>query len=186
MATTYFKRYRMEVDLRVRRFVPPDLPSGYRLLPWDVGLLEAHAEAKFQSFRGEIDAAVFPCLGDAAGCLRLMREIAEKDGFLPGATWLLGYAPPGAGRIDFCGTVQGIRDRGGMGAIQNLGIAPDHRDRGLGSLLMHRALEGFRRAGLKAAFLEVTAQNEAAIRLYRRLGFLRARTVYKSAEVACS
>jgi ribosomal protein S18 acetylase RimI-like enzyme len=183
---TYFKRYRMEIDLRTRAFAPPETPHGYHLLAWDATLLEAHAEAKYQSFKSEIDANVFPCLGDASGCLRLMREIVEKDGFLPGATWLLGYGPPLLSRMQFCGTVQGIRDRNGMGAIQNLGIMPDHRGHGLGTILMHRALEGFRRAGLKGAFLEVTAQNEAAIRLYRRLGFIRARTVYKSVEVAYS
>jgi hypothetical protein len=48
------------------------------------------------------------------------------------------------------------------------------------------ALEGFRRAGLRRAFLEVTAQNEGAIKLYRRLGFWKARTVYKAVEVAYS
>ena len=32
--------------------------------------------------------------------------------------------------------------------------------------------------------LEVTAQNDAAVRLYRRLGFLRRKTVYKAVECA--
>ena len=34
-----------------------------------------------------------------------------------------------------------------MGAIQNLGIVPEHRGRGLGSVLMMKALNGFRRVG---------------------------------------
>ena len=33
---------------------------------------------------------------------------------------------------------------------------------------------------MKRALLEVTAQNEGAIRLYRRLGFRRRKTVYKA------
>jgi hypothetical protein len=158
--------------------------AGYELLAWDDSLLEAHAEAKFLSFRAEIDANVFPCLGDFAGCLRLMSEIARKDGFLPGATWLVAHRATGRSEPQYCGTIQGIRDHNGMGAVQNLGITPDHRGQGLGSCLLLRALEGFQQAGLSRAFLEVTAQNDLAIRLYQRLGFSKARTVYKAVEVA--
>jgi hypothetical protein len=49
---------------------------------------------------------------------------------------------------------------------------------------MYKALGGFQRAGLQRAFLEVTAQNHGAIRLYQRIGFSKARTVYKAVEVA--
>jgi GNAT superfamily N-acetyltransferase len=180
MGLTYFKRFRMEIDLG--GFPRPEhrLPAGYRFIPWRSDLLPAHAEAKYNSFRSEIDANVFPCLGDYDGCVRLMQEISHKDGFLPEATWLVVYDN---GCSEFCGTIQGIRDRSGMGAIQNLGIVPEHRGRGLGSCLMYKSLEGFRRAHLCRAYLEVTAQNDGAIKLYRRLGFVKSRTVYKAVEV---
>jgi ribosomal protein S18 acetylase RimI-like enzyme len=48
---------------------------------------------------------------------------------------------------------------------------------------MAKALDGFRREGLPRCFLEVTAQNESAIRLYQRLGFVTSRTVYKAVEI---
>ena len=83
---------------------------------------------------------------------------------------------------EFCGTVQGIRDVSGLGAIQNLGIAPEHRNGGLGTILLFHALQGFRRAGIGRVYLEVTAQNEGALRLYRRLGFVTVKTVYKAVE----
>ena len=51
---------------------------------------------------------------------------------------------------------------------------------------MLKALEGFKRAGLVRAYLEVTSQNDGAIRLYRRLGFSKVRTVYKVIEAAYS
>jgi len=92
---------------------------------------------------------------------------------------LMGDSEP----LEYCGTIQGMRDRSGMGAVQNLGIVPGHRGRGLGTALLHSALAGFGQAGLTKAFLEVTAQNDGAIKLYRRLGFRRARTVYKAVEV---
>src|SRR5262249_13870611 len=86
--------------------------------------------------------------------------------------------------VTYCGTVQGVVDRNGLGAIQNLGIVPEYRGRGLGTALMQQALAGFQRAGFRRGFLEVTAQNSSAVQLYKRLGFSRARTVYKVSEVA--
>ncbi|HTQ39127.1 MAG TPA: GNAT family N-acetyltransferase [Pirellulales bacterium] len=235
MGLTYFKRFRMEIDLRGRDFSAPPLPVGYHFVPWASSRLEAHAEAKYHSFRDEIDSNVFPCLGDFAGCLRLMEEIAAKPGFLPEATWLVAHTDDDVrfdGQIDFsrmnhvsvagicetdtndgygassrnvvpirrdnlrllngnsntamhyCGTVQGVFDRSGMGAIQNLGVVPEYRGLGLGTALMQQALAGFQKAGIKRAFLEVTAQNSGAVRLYKQLGFARSRTVYKVSEVA--
>lgn len=185
MSLTYFKRYRMEIDLLAGPFPKPKLPAGFRLVPWRAALLETHAETKYLCFRHELDANVFPCLGDYEGCLRLMREIAGRDGFLADATWLVAHDRP-LTTAEYCGTIQGVRDRNGVGAIQNLGVVPEYRELGLGSVLMLRALAGFQAAGLTRAYLEVTAQNEGAIRLYRRLGFQKARTVYKAVEVAYS
>jgi ribosomal protein S18 acetylase RimI-like enzyme len=177
----YFKRYRMEIVLAGRDLVPPRAPDGYRFEPWTPAMLEAFAEAKYLSFHGEIDANVFPCLGEMEGCRRLMREITRKPGFLPETTWLLTYARSARQR-EFCGTVQGIRDGSGLGAIQNVGITPEHRNRGLGSILLCYALLGFRQAGINRVYLEVTSQNDGAIRLYRRLGFVTLKTVYKAVE----
>ncbi len=173
---SYFKRFRMELDLDRMPPVPP-LPEGYVLYPWAPTLLKEHAEALYSSFHGTIDAMVFPSLGDQTGCYHLMTEITRKPGFLAGATWLL------ASPKEWVGTVQGICNLNGLGAIQNLGIAPGYRGRGLGGRLLLEALEGFRRAGLRQATLEVTAQNEGAVRLYRRLGFRRIKTLYKAVAV---
>lgn len=186
MGLTYFKRYRMEAELSGREVAPLPVPWGYRLLAWDPGLLDAHSQVKFLSFRDEIDANVFPCFQEFAGCRRLMQEISRKPGFIPEATWLAVHVGRESEKIEYCGTVQGIRDRQGAGGIQNLGITPPHRNRGLGSCLMLHALSGFRRAGAKRAHLEVTAENSGAIRLYQRLGFVTVKTIYKAVEVACS
>jgi len=178
----YFKRYRMEIDLMGRDLSRAAPPQGYCFLPWDSSLLEAYALAKYRSFRDEIDANVFPCLGNLAGCRRLMTEISHKPGFLPEATWLAECLSNGRRAPEYCGTVQGIRDRPGLGAIQNLGITPEHRDAGLGTRLLFRALQGFRQAGIERVYLEVTSQNDGAIRLYRRLGFATVKTVFKAVE----
>ncbi|MBX7166888.1 MAG: GNAT family N-acetyltransferase [Pirellulales bacterium] len=183
MALKYFKRYRMEIELPGRDLTLPPLPECYRVVAWKPTLVDEHARTKYLSFRTEIDANVFPCLGEHDGCQRLMREIVRKTGFLPGATWLMAYEPDGPGDPEYCGTIQGICDHTGLGAVQNLGVVPEHRGRNLGTALLMAALNGFRAAGLRRAFLEVTAQNDGAIRLYRRLGFAKVRTVYKAAEI---
>lgn len=177
MASTYFKRFRMEADLLIPRRLPV-LPEGYRLVAWNEALLDAHARTKYRSFCDEIDAVVFPCLGDLEGCRRLMREIRRKPGFLAEATWLIArvVAPS---QHSWCGTIQGVVDKQGTGMIQNVGVVPGHRGIGLGTLLVLQAMAGFGRAGLRKASLEVTAENTSAAQLYRRLGFRRARTVYK-------
>jgi ribosomal protein S18 acetylase RimI-like enzyme len=199
MGVTYFKRFRMEIDLTAprggdgrsagadfsdRARFDGALPDNYFFIGWDPVLLDAHVDVKFRSFHFEIDAHVFPCLAERGGCRRLMWDISHRDGFLPEATWLIGHRPVGRRDVEYCGTVQGIRDRFGWGSVQNLGVTPEHRGRGLGSHLLAAALAGFRRHRLERAFLEVTAQNEGALRLYQRLGFRKTRTVYKAVEVA--
>ena len=88
MGVMYFKRYRMEIRLHPGLLTALDLPVGYRLLAWHPDLLPAHAETKCRSFVTEIDANVFPCLVEMAGCHRLMHDISMKGCFQPGATGL--------------------------------------------------------------------------------------------------
>ena len=245
MESAYFKRFRMEFDLtRVR--LGPDLPVGFRMVRWNAALMDAHARTKFHCFRDEIDAIVFPCLGDLEGCRRLMREISNKAGFSPCATWLVarggtpadphqpgtshgvlesqppsrgvlepassrgvlepassrgvleqassrGVLEPASSRgvlepapsrcvLEWCGTIQGVVDAEGCGSIQNVGVVPSLRGLGLGSCLIEQALAGFQRLGLRRAFLEVTADNKSAVRLYHRLGFHTVRTIYKTID----
>ncbi|MBN1395355.1 MAG: GNAT family N-acetyltransferase [Pirellulales bacterium] len=184
MNLVYYKRFRMEIGLSGQSLTPNPLPEGYFFLPWEESLLDCFAMAKYLSFRDEMDTHVFPCLADFAGCRRLMNEIAGKPGFLPEATWLLVYREDRGGRVEYCGTVQGVRDEHGFGAIQNLGVAVEHRRRGLGTSLLLRSLDGFRRRGVRRVFLDVTAENSAAVRLYRKIGFNTNRIVYKTVETA--
>jgi GNAT superfamily N-acetyltransferase len=171
-SVNYFKRYKMEADLR--SLPSPRLPEDFSFAAWSYELLDVHAEMLFGSFHQEIDAQVFPSLGDRQGSLCLMIEMTRKRGFLPEATWLL------LGPLGPCGTVEALRERDGIGSIQNLGILPGWRGRRLGAALLLQALHGFRQAGLSRALLEVTAQNEPASRLYRSLGFRRTKTLYKA------
>ena len=82
----------------------------------------------------------------------------------------------------YVGTVQGVADLGPIGAIQNVGVLRMYRGLGLGRALVRRALAGFHQAGLRQAYLEVTAENVPAVQLYRNVGFRRAKTLYKAID----
>ncbi|TWU26183.1 Acetyltransferase YpeA [Novipirellula galeiformis] len=183
MGLTYFKRFRMEFDLLSSAIAELPTPAGFELIPFSEDLIRDHATAKYRSFREELDANVFPCLGRRDGCLSLMREISGRISFIPEATWLIQYQPTPSARPEPIGTIQGLQFEG-WGAIQNVGVAPEHRGRGLGSILLAHAAAGFRSVGLSQMHLEVTTDNTAAVRLYERFGFRRAQVVYKAAEVA--
>lgn len=181
---TYFKRHRMERDLLHLEATVP-LPPGYWWRSWHDSLIDVHAEVKFLSFQNDLDSIVFPSLGHLAGCSELMRAIRYQERFCAAATWLIVDADatadtPAGGCV---GTVQGLLDSRGCGAIQNLGVLPERRGQGLGRALLLQALAGFVRVGANRAMLEVTARNETAIRMYRSVGFRNARTLYKGVAV---
>ena len=122
---TYFKRYRMELDLRLPR-PRVELPRGFRWEPWSPDLLDAHAHVKYRCFVNETDSLVFPCLSHLGGCRDLMKAIATRPGFCPAATWLVCCDG------ERVGTVQGLLDTGRGGSIQNLGVLAEYRGLGLG------------------------------------------------------
>lgn len=183
MSLAYYKRFRMVYDLTRATVTPSVLPDGYVWTPWEMGQEDRHALVKFHSFRDEIDSEVFECLGDYHGCYQLMKDIALQTGFLPDATWLITI--PGSTGYEDCGTIQGVSVSETTGCIQNVGIVPTHRGLGLGRALVERCLQGFQTAGMKRVTLEVTATNNAAVELYRTVGFVVTRTMFRQIDLEC-
>lgn len=157
-------RVRMELELP-GTLPAPRLPDGFYWVPWDDRLLSLHAEVHFQAFADCIDRRLFSSFNDRAACWYLLNELRRAPSFLPEASWLIGH-PTGC-----CATIQCSRD-GHFGSVQNVGVLPRFRGRGLGEAILLQALWCFREQGLTAACLEVTAENTAACRLYERLGFV--------------
>jgi ribosomal protein S18 acetylase RimI-like enzyme len=165
------------------------------MMPWASSLIRDHGRVKYESFRNEMDATVFSCLGKRDGCIRLMKDLAGRTDFVPEATWLaLGPYGPG-GKLSPIGTIQGLRVEVGkdsdspscfqglQGSIQNVGIIPGCRGMGIGRVLLAYALAGFQDIGCKSVTLEVTTHNTSAIRLYTSMQFSIDQTVYKVADV---
>jgi len=180
MGVTYYKRFRMEIDLQQVALPEPVLPNGFTFTAWQHALLVRHASVKHESFRGEVDSDVFPCLGEYSGCLNLMSEIVQRASFVPQATWLISNTS--GPETEDAGTIQGIIQLGGWGAVQNVGVAPEFRGLGLGRALILKCLHGFLRAQVPRVYLEVTARNTPAVALYRSVGFRLARTTYKAVD----
>jgi len=65
----------------------------------------------------------------------------------------------------------GLAKKWGEGHVISIAVHPEWRRRGVGKRLMLELLEKMRRMGVRWVRLEVRVSNEAAINLYRRLGF---------------
>lgn len=72
--------------------------------------------------------------------------------------------------------------------IANVAVHPDHRRQGIASRLTQQALEHARQHGANSVWLQVRDDNDAAIRLYRSLGFAekarRTTWIWESAPTA--
>ena len=174
---TFHKRFRMERPLD-RPLPPARPPAGTVWQPWRDELLDLFAQVKHAAFAGELDAEVFPNFATPDGCRDLLRGIRGQPGFCRQATWLA-VGPDGP-----VGTVQGVCQPGRWGAVQNVGVVPGWRGLGVGRALVVKALHGFRSAGMRAVYLEVTAANAHAVGLYRSLGFRCTRTHYRLVTTA--
>ncbi len=183
----YFRRFQMEFDLTATPLAAPVLPPNYRWASWNAGLVDRHAEVKFHSFRDEIDSLVFPCLAATDGCQKLMRDISRQSNFVPRATWLIAYHSDDPWDYPFdCATIQGLAREPDLGAVQNVGVVPEHRGLGLGRALVLQSLHGFRQSGMQRVTLEVTADNRPAVALYRSIGFRLTRTLYRPMPAAAA
>jgi ribosomal protein S18 acetylase RimI-like enzyme len=69
-----------------------------------------------------------------------------------------------------------MADEPGAVELTYLGVAEEWRGHGLGSQLLQAFLDASRRAGYRNVVLSVETDNAAAIRLYRRTGFIIRKT----------
>ncbi|MEO2035191.1 MAG: GNAT family N-acetyltransferase [Planctomycetaceae bacterium] len=177
----HYKRLRMQLDLQ-KSLAAPQLPDGYHFVPWQPLIQERHAQVQWRAFRNDVDGQLFHCLSSLAGCRRLLRDTVEHTQFSMSGTWLVQFQPEPDWPADDCAMIQGLVRSGMTGAIQNLGVVPEHRGFGLGRAALLKSLHGFRSSGVRRATLEVTANNQQAVQLYLTLGFQVARILYRTAE----
>lgn len=108
-------------------------------------------------FISQLEEETFSMPWSPASFLQMIEQedaryyVAEEDGQLLGGCGLLMIA--------------------GEGNISNVAVAPQARKRGVGTGLLRHLISEGDKEGLSAYTLEVRVSNEAAIGLYRKLGF---------------
>jgi len=175
LSSRFVKRNQMVFDFTKTRLAPPLLPQGCRFVEWSPSLIEPHADVLHRSFKDDSDGAVFTTFRQYNHCHRLIETLAGSPVFLPAATLLVAYGDPqgdnSEGIFEYVANIQGLKLSDDVGAIQNVAVLPEYRRRGLGQALVHGALQGFQRAGVKRVTLEATSDNYTAVNLYNRVGF---------------
>ena len=76
---------------------------------------------------------------------------------------------PGGSMVGF---IIGLVEPDHTGHITTVGVAPEHRRRGLAQRLMEKVEDGFRRRDVRIVRLEVRSINTGAQQLYRNLGYI--------------
>jgi len=83
-----------------------------------------------------------------------------------------------------CGTA-GMYLVSGEGQIMNIAVREEFRRQGFGTLLLDRLIQEGIKKGARFFTLEVSSENQAAIRLYERFGFRetgRRKNYYKNSD----
>lgn len=153
-------------------FITPSR-SGY-LRPFDMRRdLKEVADLVEDSFRGTLDP-------DGQRYLRQMRNAAQNRSFLRWASSvventslpLAGYVWEEAGKV--VGNLSILPfsyNNQRLYLIANVAVHPNYRRKGIARSLTAAALDHARSRGARAAWLHVREENNAAIQLYRSMGF---------------
>jgi [ribosomal protein S18]-alanine N-acetyltransferase len=94
--------------------------------------------------------------------------VAEEEGKING--YIMCRIEVGLSNFGFGGLVR-------KGHVVSIAVMPQTRRKGMASALIKRAMEGMEYYKGKQGFLEVRVTNEAAITLYKNLGFEVTRTI---------
>ncbi len=145
----------------VRRATPTDLPTIGRL---GALLIKEHYDFDSRRF---LPARPGTAEGYASFLSTQLEDpdkvvlVADDDGDV------LGYAYAAIEGYDYMAL------RGPAGVLHDIIVAPEHRGRGVGRLLLEAALAFFRSRGVPRVVLSTAERNEAAQRLFASMGFRR-------------
>jgi mycothiol synthase len=151
----------MAEDMLVRKssqdFADSPLPGGLTLMSWNEDTQAVFFQAFQFSFR---DRPGFPDLA----ALEWIEELRKDKDFLPDSSFLAMDNDQPAGFV-----TSGLM--GGMGWINQIGVEPAWRGKGLGKALLTLVLQRFQILGMEQVGLHVNVNNPAATRLYTGFGF---------------
>jgi ribosomal protein S18 acetylase RimI-like enzyme len=149
--------------------IPPDFPTSTKLIPFTDTMIEEITELVFRSVDGSIDQDLFPYVyGTYETTLRFHQQLSagEFGNHKPSYSWVMKENDESIG-VCFM-TVDNV-DSGG---IMHIAIAPEHRQKGLGRVLLVHSIHNLFKieTELKSIYLAVTVSNPATA-LYESVGF---------------
>jgi ribosomal protein S18 acetylase RimI-like enzyme len=145
----------------VRRATPADLP---RIGHLGALLIKEHYDfdpQRFLAARPETSAGYAAFLSAQLEAQDKAVLVADDNGNV------IGYAYAAIEGYDYRAL------RGPAGVLHDIIVDPEHRGRGVGRLLLDATLEFFRSRGVPRVVLSTAERNEAAQRLFARIGFRR-------------
>ena len=142
--------------MALRRWAETDLSAAARLIA--------------ASYEGHLDSHINEQYRTVSGSQRFLHNIVRFPG--------CGYFDADAslalverGSTELAGLLLCSRVRDDVGHVTQICVAPQHRGRGLGRLLMVECARSLTKRGFSLLTLTVTASNRRAVSLYEWLGF---------------
>lgn len=169
----YFRAYPrrfFEADLDRVLDLPPKDPAGAAITPWSEHRQEDAARLIATAYTGHIDSLINDQYRSIPGARRFLTNIVQYLGcgtFFAPASYIAWERTSRTA----CGLCLASLVAADVGHITQLCVAPGQRNSGLGYEMLRRSLVALAANGARRVSLTVTASNEAAIRLYERVGF---------------
>jgi ribosomal protein S18 acetylase RimI-like enzyme len=169
-----YPRHFLEVPLAPLAKLPAREISNMAISPWLEARHEETARLIAASYLGHVDSQINDQYRSPTGARRFLTNIVQY----PGCGSFFGAASYAASDPR-TGTLHGISlaslVANDVGHVTQVCVAPSHKGIGLGYELLRRSLLALAAHGCRSASLTVTVSNEAAIRLYERMGFVKLR-----------
>jgi ribosomal protein S18 acetylase RimI-like enzyme len=171
---SWFRSFpRLFLETRLRMALPAHkLAASILITPWEETLQEATGRLIAGAYKNHIDSRINDQYRSAPGARRFLTNIVQY----PGCGSF--FAPASFAAIDrdtLCGASLASLVANDVGHITQVCVAPSYQGTGLGYELMRKSMEALAEHGCRAVSLTVTAANEAALRLYRNMGFVERR-----------
>ena len=147
--------------ITIRPALPADLPAIGRLGALLVRTHHDFDPRRFIAATPQTERGYASFLGTQLDVPDLVVLVAEQAGEV------LGYTYAGVEGFDYMAL------RGPAGVLHDIVVAPDHRGRGVGRMLLDAALAVLGGRGVPRVVLSTAERNEGAQRLFERAGFRR-------------
>jgi ribosomal protein S18 acetylase RimI-like enzyme len=154
----------------------PSALAGLRLERWDDRCFAACARLIQLAYANHMDGEINDQYRSESGALKFLKNIILLPGcgqFQPQASFVL--RPPHSHEL--AGVVLTSLVAPGVAHTTQICVMPGYQRHGIGRRLMEAAIGALRERGISELSLTVTAANDPAVRLYRKIGFTPIKTL---------